>query len=61
MSEGDHKRPMLLQNLLEEGATKADQEGEDQEEDEKESESCNRNCYVTVMIFSCCMIFLWFY
>ena len=61
MSEGDQKRPMLLQNLLEEGATKADQEGEDQEEDKKESESCNRNCYVTVMIFSCCMIFLWFY
>ena len=34
VSQGDWKHPMLLQYLLEEGATEADQEGEKQEGDE---------------------------
>ena len=57
-SEGDQKQPMLLQDILEEGDTDADQEGEEQEDDKEEVESCNRICYVTIMIFSCYMIFL---
>ena len=61
MSEEDRKQTRVLRYLLEEGETEADQEGDNQEVDKGEVESCNRNCYVTVMIFSCCMIFLWFY
>ena len=57
MSEEDRQHPMLLQDLSEEGATEADQEGEDQEGDEEEGEPCNRNCDVTVMVF-CCSILL---
>ena len=60
MSEGGWKQPILLWGILEEGDTEADQEGEGQEGDEEECESFNHNFYVTVMIFSCYMIFLWF-
>ena len=52
---------MLLRDLSKEGATEADQEREDQEGYKEEGESCNHNCDVTVMLFSCYMILLWFY
>ena len=61
LSEGDQKQTMVLQDLSEDGATEADQKGEDQEEDEEEGESCYLNCDVTVMVFSCSMIFYWLY
>ena len=63
VSEGYRKQPMLLQYFLEEGANEADKEGDeqDQEEEEEEGESCNLNCDVPVMVFSCYMISLWFY
>ena len=57
LSEGDQKQTMVLQDLSGEGANEADQEGEEQEGDKEECESYNRNCDVTVMVFSCSMIF----
>ena len=61
VSEGDRKHTMLLRDLSEEGPTKVDQEGEEQEGDEEEGESCNRNCDVTGIVFSCSIIYRWFY
>ena len=60
MSEGDWKHPMLFLNISEEGANEAYQQGEEQEGDEEEGDACNFNCDVSVMVFSCYMIFLWF-
>ena len=57
VSEGDWQHRMLLQDLLEEGAAKSDEEGEYQEGDEEEGAPCNRNFDVTVMVFCCSMIF----
>ena len=63
MSEGDKNRHKLPRDISKEGkyATEADQEGEEQEGYEEEGDLYNRNCYVTVMIFTCYMIFLCFY
>ena len=57
MIEGNQKQPMLLRDLSEEGAAEAGQEGEEQEGNKEEGELCNLNCDVTVMVFSCSMIF----
>ena len=57
VSEGDRKRPNSLWDISKESTTEADQKGEDQERDEEEGESCNFSCYVTVMLFTCYMIF----
>ena len=57
VSEGYWQHPMVLQDLLEVGAAKADQEREEKEGDEEEGESFNRNCGVTVMVFCFSMIF----
>ena len=49
---------MLLWDLLEDGATEADQEVEEQEGDkEEEGESCNFIFDITVVVFSFSMIF----
>ena len=48
---------MVLQDFLGEGANEADQEGEEHEGDKEDCESCNRNCDVPIMVFSCSMIF----
>ena len=57
LSEGDQKHTMVLQDFLGEGANEADQEGEEHEGDKEDCESCNRNCDVPIMVFSCSMIF----
>ena len=63
MSEGNSNGPKVLHNLSKEGKTETevDQEGTEQEEEKGENESCNRNCYVTVILFTYNMIFLCFY
>ena len=52
MSEGDWKQPMLLHDLSEEGATEVDQYKQEKKGDEENGESFNRNCDVTVKVFS---------
>ena len=56
LSEGDQKQTMVLRYLSGEGVSEAYQEGEKQEGDKEECESCNRNCDLPIIGFSCSMI-----